>query len=68
MTFTEEQVELLKAVSDYYEFPFAVFFLTAENFKKRSVFGKTRREDVDHILNAYSEIEQIILSTKEVQE
>lgn len=64
---TTVETELLQAISDYYELPLGVFFMTTENFKKGC--GKqTRMKEVEYILEAYDEIENIIYDVKAQRE
>lgn len=54
------EVELLKKVSDYYEFPFAVFFKPLDSFN--NIKAKNRRESLMYKVEAYNKIKNIILN------
>ena len=64
MTYSKEQLELLRAVSEYYEFPFEVFFMPVKQFKEDTV-KRTRMEEVEADMDALYKIQDIIYDLKE---
>ena len=66
MTYTKEQTDFLRAVSDYYEFPFAVFFMSLDGFKEQCKGEDgTRLGHLLEVLDSYTQIEDIILKQRD---